>query len=102
MFYYSIVIHTGEGPIWENYNTIGQIPDCQGAWKTLLFVDNLVDNGEHMCLPWGWYLQNDMQIFIFSLIFILIYAKNRIAGYISIAIMMGVGLGLNIYEVIER
>ena len=28
MFYYSIVIHTGEGPIWEQHNTTGQIPDC--------------------------------------------------------------------------
>ena len=68
----------------------------------MLFVDNLVDNGEHMCLPWGWYLQNDMQIFVFSLVFILIYVKNRIAGYISIALMICVGLGLNIYEVIDR
>ena len=102
MFYYGVIIHTGEGPIWENHNTTGQIPDCQGAWKTLLFVDNLVDNGEHMCLPWGWYLQNDMQIFVFSLVFILLYMKNRLAGYISIILMICVGLSLNIYEVIDR
>jgi|JI9StandDraft_2_1071091.scaffolds.fasta_scaffold221741_3 cytochrome c biogenesis protein CcdA len=55
-----------------------------------------------MCMPWGWYLQNDMQIFIFSMIFIVIYSKHRIAGYICIGGMICLGLGLNIYEVIHR
>jgi len=102
LLYYSIQIHTGSGPMWGLHNTLGQIPDCASGWKALLFVDNLVDNGEHMCLPWGWYLQNDMQIFVFSMLFIMIYMKNRIAGYISIGLMMSLGLGLNIYEVIVR
>jgi peptidoglycan/LPS O-acetylase OafA/YrhL len=102
LLYYSVQIHTGNGPMWGLHNTLGQIPDCAGGWKALLFVDNLVDNGEHMCLPWGWYLQNDMQIFVFSLIFIMIYAKNRLAGYASISLMMALGLALNIEEVITR
>jgi hypothetical protein len=55
-----------------------------------------------MCMGWGWYLQNDMQIFVFSLIFIFIYTKNRMAGYLSLTALMMVGLGLNIYEVIDR
>ena len=102
LVYYSVQIHTGGGPIWDANNTLGSIPDCQGGWKSLLFIDNLVDNGAHMCLPWGWYLQNDMQIFVFSLIFIIIYMKHRVAGYICILAMMCLGLSLNIYEVIDR
>lgn len=82
--------------------TLGQIPFCSGAWKTLLFVDNLVDNGETMCMGWGWYLQNDMQIFVFSLVFIFVYTKNRIAGYIMMIAMICVGISLNIYEVVRR
>lgn len=82
--------------------TLGQIPYCESSWKTLLFVDNLVDNGERMCMGWGWYLQNDMQIFVFSMLFIFLYTKNRIAGYISILAMLVLGISLNIYEVIDR
>lgn len=102
LLYYSVQIHTGSGPLWKENINIGQIPYCEGAWKSLLFVDNLVDNGQYMCMPWGWYLQNDMQIFVFSMVFILIYTKHRIAGLACIFLMMCVGLGLNVYEVIHR
>jgi hypothetical protein len=77
--------------------TLGQIPFCSTAWQTIFFVDNLVDNGEHMCMGWGWYLQNDMQIFIVSMFFIFLYTKNRIAGYLSLICMMILGISLNIY-----
>lgn len=53
-------------------------------WKTLLFVDNLVDNGEKQCMGWGWYLQNDMQIFLYSLFVLLIYNKSRFWSFITI------------------
>lgn len=53
-------------------------------------------------MPWGWYLQNDMQIFVFSMIFIYIYMVNKKAGYISLALMMSLGIGLNFYEVLDR
>lgn len=65
-------------------------------------MDNLVDNGEKMCMGWGWYLQNDMQIFVFSLFFILLYTKHRIAGYISFICLIIMGLTFNIVEVIQR
>jgi branched-subunit amino acid transport protein len=45
LVYYSVYIHTGSGPLWKENMTLGQIPYCSSAWKTLLFVDNLVGNG---------------------------------------------------------
>jgi hypothetical protein len=45
LIYYSVYIHTGSGPLWKENNTLGQVPYCAQSWKTLLFVDNLVDNG---------------------------------------------------------
>lgn len=50
-----------------------------------------------MCMGWGWYLQNDMQIFVFSLLFIYLYTVNKKFGYAAIVGMIGVGLSLNIY-----
>lgn len=33
-------------------------------------------------MGWGWYLQNDMQIFVFSLLVLFVYSKNRMASYL--------------------
>ena len=38
-----------------------------------------------ICLGWGWYLQNDMQLFIYSILMLLIYNYKKIAGYFAIA-----------------
>ena len=102
LLYYSVYIHTNSGPIWQMNWTLGQIPYCEGAWKSLFFIDNLVDNGEKICMAWGWYLQNDMQIFVFSLIFIFIYTKNKRVGYISLIAMAIFGLVFNYVEVVKR
>lgn len=99
--YYSVYIHTGDGPFWGENMTLGQIPFCSEAWKTVLFVDNLVDNGEMMCMGWGWYLQNDMQIFVFSMVFILLYNINKKAGYLSLALLICISVTLNIIGVLQ-
>lgn len=51
-----------------------------------------------MCLGWGWYLQNDMQIFVFSMLYIYLYTRNRKAGYIALSVTILISLSLNIYE----
>lgn len=65
----------------------------------MFFVDNLVDNGEKMCLGWGWYLQNDMQIFIFSMIYLFIYSKHKLATNVSIFVTILLSVILNFVEV---
>ena len=47
-------------------------------------MDNLVDNGNSQCMGWGWYLQNDMQIFIISVFFIYLSSKSRFWSFIAI------------------
>lgn len=43
-----------------------------------------------MCLGWGWYLQNDMQIFIASIPILFLYNKNKKFGYAAIwALIIG-------------
>ena len=68
-------------------------------WKPLLFVDNLVDNGNSMCMGWGWYLQNDMQIFIFSIPILYLYSRNRKLSYILIQAIIVLSLIYNFVEV---
>lgn len=57
---------------------------CNKLWKPLLFIDNLVDDGKTMCLGWGWYLQNDMQIFVYCMLMLLLYQWNKMTGYFAI------------------
>jgi hypothetical protein len=48
-----------------------------------------------MCLPWGWYLQNDMQIFIFSMIYLFVYSKNKFLTKLLIIGTIGISLTIN-------
>ena len=82
LIFYSIFMHLGEGPNWQI--VVGQVGLCDMMWRSLLFVDNFVKNGTEMCMNWGWYLQNDMQMFVVSAFFILIYKKNKFFASFSI------------------
>ena len=67
----------------------------------MFFVDNLVDNGEKLCLGWGWYLQNDMQIFIFSMIYLFLYntQKNKMIAKGGIILTILGSFILNFVEI---
>ena len=52
-------------------------------WKSLLFINNLTD-GVNMCMTWGWYLQNDMQLFTYSIFILLVYNRSKFASYMMI------------------
>lgn len=99
LIYYGIMIHTGSGPLWYKLETVGQIDYCSSMWKPIIFVDNIVDNGERMCMGWGWYLQNDMQIFILSIPILYLYCRNRKAAYLIIQILIVLSLIYNFVEV---
>lgn len=89
LFYYSVFPHLGSGPLW--YQNIPALQNCSHMWRTLLFVDNLTaPDGSMQCLVWGWYIQNDMQIFVFSIILLLAYGKNKTLGLgLTVLAVMG-------------
>lgn len=41
-----------------------------------------------MCMGWGWYLQTDMQLFVYCIFILLIYSKSKTAGYSMIFLSM--------------
>ena len=82
LIFYSILMHLGDGPIWHIW--LDQVYLCDNMWRALLFIDNFVDNGTEMCMNWGWYLQNDMQMFAFSALLILFYKRDKFFGSFSI------------------
>ena len=82
LLFYSVYVHVGSGPRWGNIPAAVQT--CGSIWRPLLFVDNLVDNGKDQCMVWGWYLQNDMQLFLYSILMLAIYKWNKFTGYVAI------------------
>lgn len=51
-----------------------------------------------MCMGWGWYLQNDMQIFILSIVLLFVYSLQKTACKISLLVLSLLSLILNFYE----
>jgi peptidoglycan/LPS O-acetylase OafA/YrhL len=81
MIYYGVYMHTGGGPRWKNSNE--QIVNiCQSMWRSIFFVENIIDNGEEICLGWGWYLQVDFQIFLGCIVILFLYQKSKLASYL--------------------
>lgn len=95
IIYFGIMIHTGYGPLWSKLQTVGQFQYCKSLWKPILFVDNILGNGERMCMAWGWYLQNDMQIFIFSIPILFVYSRHRKVSYLIIQVLIVLSLIYN-------
>lgn len=79
LLFYAILPHTGSGPFWKQAMTSTE--SCHSIWRPMLFIDNLVDNGNNMCMGWGWYIQNDMQLFVLCLLILMIYSKNKLCGF---------------------
>ena len=84
MIYYHVFPHLGSGPLWYQLQQQTITPCDNGWWKSLLFISNLTDHLGDICLGWGWYLQNDMQLFVYSVFLLAIYGSNKMAGYLSI------------------
>lgn len=86
LIYWKIVTLTGSGPLWQDL--IDRSADCQYLWRNMLFIDNLFSlwGDSKYCFGWGWYLSNDFQLFILSLLIIFIYALKPIVGKIFIVL----------------
>ena len=94
LIFYTLYMHLGSGPFWHLQYDIAVRP-CQKMWKPIFFVDNIVDNGQDMCMGWGWYLQNDMQIFIFSIPILFVYSRHRKVSFIIIQLLILLSLIYN-------
>ncbi len=51
-----------------------------------------------MCMGWGWYLQNDMQIFIASIPLLFLYYKSRKVTFGIIGVLIVLSLVYNFVE----
>lgn len=85
LIWWKLGVVMGEGPLW--YHWEAYTVQCNLYWWTnVLFINNLypyslLDTGE--CLYVSWYLANDMQFFVLSPFFVLIYKYNAYLGLLA-------------------
>lgn len=79
LIYWKVMPFVGSGPLLYMYDpTVEACP--KAFWRDLLFFGNFTDI---MCMPWAWYLQIDMQLFILSIGLLWLYLKvNRRVCYL--------------------
>ena len=55
LIWYSMFMHWGSGPRWLPNQQIANL--CKNMWRSVLFIDNLVNNGRTLCMSWTFYNQ---------------------------------------------
>lgn len=93
--FYSVLLHLGSGPYWSSLQAQTQL--CGHWWRSLLFIDNLVQNGKYICMSWSWYLHIDMQLFIFSAIVLCLYHKHKLYCVLLLWLTMVASLAFTMY-----
>lgn len=83
-----VAYKVGDGPLWKEiiYPTVNK---CRNNWwKHLFYISNFFE-GKNMCFLHLWYIAADMQLFIFSPIFILLlYRRPKKAFAIFTALIL--------------
>ena len=69
-FWWNLTVHLGNGPTWRSLAGVGSNfqKNCEKYWWTnFLYINNLYPWGlDQECMPWTWYLSNDMQFYILA------------------------------------
>ena len=77
LFWWKLTPYVTSGPIWNEF-VEGYISVCEDRWwANLLFIDNYFNTfSTGYCLSWGWYLSNDMQMFLLAPLVVSLLHKN--------------------------
>ncbi|KAK5641505.1 hypothetical protein RI129_010052 [Pyrocoelia pectoralis] len=89
IFIVTLLRHVSSGPLWTSTINTQLIEGCEKFWwKTLLYIQNYGQEST-MCIPHGWYLSADMQLFVVSPIFLLAlsrWPKRTMCGIIALTV----------------
>lgn len=77
MTYMALGPYVGEGPFWFNMKAVNTEPCERYWWTNLLYINNFHPKVyADQCVPWTWYLANDMQFFVIGTAITVLFHKN--------------------------
>lgn len=79
-FFYLITPYWSSGPYWRFYQAFVNSHCSDSWWFTALYIQNFIDP-KKLCMGWSWYLADDMQYYILSPLILIVYWKNKAAGW---------------------
>ncbi|CAG9821312.1 unnamed protein product [Phaedon cochleariae] len=87
----TLLIHLGKGPYWDIL--VGrEYRNCrQNWWTNLLYINNYVEKN-NMCLHQTWYIASDTQLYLLSLLLLMIIWKNQDKINIILGSILTIGL----------
>ncbi|GFR23672.1 nose resistant to fluoxetine protein 6, partial [Trichonephila clavata] len=86
-FYTTLMAYLGSGPLW-NYKETD--PNCQAYWWwNLLYFNNFL-TAANQCIPWSWYLANDMQFYVISPLLMVSLMRWPVVGYSLMGVFFGI------------
>jgi hypothetical protein len=77
--WWQVVPRISSGPLRK----LDVSPNCNKYWWThILYINNFYPaEFTNQCMPWAWYLANDMQFAFFLPFIVLLFNKNKAAGW---------------------
>eukprot|EP00049_Salpingoeca_infusionum_P006030 m.100441 g.100441 ORF g.100441 m.100441 type:complete len:665 (+) comp13172_c0_seq1:135-2129(+) len=80
--------YMGKGPLWFRFEA--ELENCKtNWWQNLLFINNFYPvHYDKQCIPWAWYLADDMQFFIVGMVIVWLYTKSPMVSYICTALLV--------------
>ena len=86
LIWYQLFPQSGSGPFWPMQQFY--VDPCKNMWRNILFIDNLYESIQ--CMPWAWYLSNDVQLFILCIWILFLYTRQpKLALIVSGLLIFG-------------
>ncbi|XP_055947829.1 nose resistant to fluoxetine protein 6-like [Argiope bruennichi] len=92
-FYTTLSPFLGSGPLWPDYDVI---VECKNNfWWNILYINNFKSITSQPCMPWSWYLANDMQFYVISPLFLISLWRWPKIGYSLLGLFFSITFACN-------
>jgi len=96
LVYTNLVPYMVQGPFQYQFRTLKTDLCVRYWWTNMLYINNFYPvHSEDACLGWSWYLANDTQFYIITPAILILYYRNKRAGWVLVSLLTSVCLMIN-------
>eukprot|EP01104_Vermistella_antarctica_P017246 TRINITY_DN6086_c4_g1_i1.p1 TRINITY_DN6086_c4_g1~~TRINITY_DN6086_c4_g1_i1.p1 ORF type:complete len:825 (+),score=186.04 TRINITY_DN6086_c4_g1_i1:193-2667(+) len=82
------------GPYWHSYREM-IMSSWDHCWVNFVFLNNIIySDFAEQCMPWTWFLANDMQFYLVSPLFVYAFYRSQVVGWVLLLAALGANLGV--------